>query len=439
VIVPVWRDRDALARMLGAIPRSPQADLVIALSADEAADYDDLRHEHAWAHWITAPRGRAAQMNAGATISQGRWLLFLHADSRPPADWLDVIGALDARTDIIGGAFTLALDAQGWQARLLELGVRVRVRLFRLPYGDQGIFVRREVFSAIDGFADLPLMEDVDLVRRLARIGRLHISPACVTTSARRWQREGWITRSARNLGLLSRYMFGASPGPLAQQYFGRKRAAIVMMGRAPWTGGKSRIPAPDASAHVELREALFYDTLRTVGSVANADHLIACEPAEAAPALRMSVSAAVDVIAQRGDSLGDRLTHVFRDVFRLGYDSVVVIGSDLPDLPSDYLRQALRALASAGDVVVLGPATDGGYYLMGLNRAHDELFQDIPWSTASVMADTLRCAGAHGLPAVVLAAWRDVDDAADLARFLDAPDDVAPRTCAWAERWRSS
>jgi rSAM/selenodomain-associated transferase 1 len=312
------------------------------------------------------------------------------------------------------------------------------VRLFTLPYGDQGLFVRRSVFGAIDGFADLPLMEDVDLVRRLKRVGRLHISPLRVTTSARRWQREGWMARSAGNVALLTRFMLGASPSRLAQKYFGRQRAAIVMMARAPWTAGKSRIAAPHQSAHAELRQALFVDTLRTVLHVAAADHVVACEPAGAAAALRASVGAEVDIIAQRGDSLGERLGHAFRDAFRLGYESVVVIGSDLPDLPPEYLQQAVRDLASGQDVLVLGPATDGGYYLIGLNRPHDALFEDIPWSTATVMDETRRRAAERGIPAILLREWSDVDEVGDLQRLLEAPGDVAPLTRAWARKYAS-
>jgi rSAM/selenodomain-associated transferase 1 len=294
------------------------------------------------------------------------------------------------------------------------------------------------VFGAIDGFADLPLMEDVDLVRRLKRVGRLHISPFRVTTSARRWQREGWMARSVGNVALLTRYMLGASPSRLAQKYFDRQRAAIVMMARAPWTAGKSRIAAPHESAHAELRQALFSDTLRTVLHVAGADHVIACEPAGAAAALRASVGAEVDIIAQRGDSLGERLGQAFRDAFRLGYESVVVIGSDLPDLPREYLQQALGDLASGQDVLVLGPATDGGYYLIGLNRPHDALFEDIPWSTATVMDETRRRAAERGIPAILLREWSDVDEVGDLQRLLEAPGDVAPLTRAWARKYAS-
>jgi hypothetical protein len=102
----------------------------------------------------------------------GRWLWFLHADSHVPAAWMDQFRATDGETDVAGGAFRFALDSNAWQARLWETGVALRVRLFGLPYGDQGIFVRRAVFERMGGFRPLPLMEDVEFVGRLKREGR---------------------------------------------------------------------------------------------------------------------------------------------------------------------------------------------------------------------------------------------------------------------------
>ena len=109
-------------------------------------------------------------MNAGAAAATGEWFLFLHADSRLPPGWTAHLRR--AAVDATGGWFRFALDDPAWQARLIERGVAWRVRLFRLPYGDQGLFVRRQVFVALGGFRELPLLEDVDFVRRLVRSGR---------------------------------------------------------------------------------------------------------------------------------------------------------------------------------------------------------------------------------------------------------------------------
>jgi rSAM/selenodomain-associated transferase 2 len=156
-------------------------------------------------------------MNAGAASASGEWLLFLHADSRLPPGWIDHLRRVPG--DAVGGWFRFALDDAAWQARVIERGVAWRVRLFRLPYGDQGLFVRPNAFRALGGFHELPLMEDVEFVRRLKRAGRLFQLPVPLVTSARRWRRDGWFRRSAGNLVLLACYFAGVSPVRLARWY----------------------------------------------------------------------------------------------------------------------------------------------------------------------------------------------------------------------------
>jgi rSAM/selenodomain-associated transferase 2/rSAM/selenodomain-associated transferase 1 len=431
IVIPVWRDEPALRRTLKRL-KPPTGVEVIATSAlDDESSYLHLREQYPRVRWTASPRGRAAQMNAGAAVSTGRWLLFLHADSSLPNDWYEVVAALEHREDIVAGAFRLALNSPDWRARLIEASVRLRVALLGLPYGDQALFVRKPVFEAIGGYRDLPLMEDIDFVRRVRKAGRVFHARSAVTTSTRRWERDGWMRRSRRNVGLATRFLLGASPATLAQRYFGRKSAAVVMMARAPWTGGKTRLGiATGDAAHVELRTALFLDTFDAVASVPNVEQIIACEPAGECERVREFVHEQVDVIAQRGGDLGERLTHVFEDVFRLGIESVVVIGSDLPDLPARLLQDAVAALHGRRDRVVLGPAADGGYYLVGMSRPHPAFFRRIDWGTDRVLAQTLDAAKAERLQVSLLDQWGDVDSTADLERLaVTAFESGAKRT----------
>lgn len=434
VILPIWRDAALLQQALGALPPRRDVELIAAVVLGEEEEFAAIGAARPDVRWVSAPRGRAAQMNAGAEAASGRWLLFLHADSRLPADWLDVVARADAERGVVGGSFRLALDSADWRARVLEWGVRLRVTVAGLPYGDQSIFVRREVFTAVGGYQDWPLMEDVDLVRRLAAAGRLHHSSSAVVTSARRWEQDGWLRRSGVNLTLSARFFLGAPPARLAQCYLNRSPRAVVMMARAPWTGGKTRLAGvADGRALAELREALFADTLEVMRSVPDTQRLVACEPASEVRRCREAAGAAVEVIAQRGGDLGDRLTHVFADAFRLGAESVVVIGSDLPDLPARLITAAFAALAAQPDGVVLGPAEDGGYYLIGLCRAHPSLFAGIAWSSPDVLEATVKIAERQRLPVTLLQRWRDVDEPGDIAGFLDRPSGgPARRTRAW-------
>jgi rSAM/selenodomain-associated transferase 2/rSAM/selenodomain-associated transferase 1 len=432
IIIPVWKDEDALDAALGALRHTPGIEVIVAPALGEEPRYREIRERHPAARWVSAPRGRAAQMNAGAAIAGGHWLLFCHADSTLPSGWWRAIERAQRREGTVAGAFRLALATPDWRARVVEFGVRLRVALLRMPYGDQALFMRRSTFEALGGYRDLPLMEDVDLVRRLKHAGRFWFDHLRVLTSPRRWEHDGWFRRSAQNASLAARFLMGASPARLAQRYFGRRAAAVVMMGRAPWVPGKTRLCAGfDPAGHTDLRRAILLDTFDVLASVRHAEHVVACEPAEDCERMRELVGPA-DVIAQRGDHLGQRIEHVFEDVFRLGPASVVVIGSDVPDLPPRLLTGALNALRGGDDRVVLGPARDGGYYLIGLNHPHPELFEGITWGTDRVLAQTRAAARRARLEVELLEPWADLDTAEAL-RGLTGPEGVAPRTRGWA------
>jgi rSAM/selenodomain-associated transferase 2 len=221
VIIPSRGDAAALARLLQQIAPRPMVEVIVAVARPVDDQTAALRHERTDVLWIDSLPGRGLQLNAGAAVASGEWLWFVHADSRLPEGWFEAFRHLSL-DDVVGGAFRFSLDSQAWQARLLEHVVRWRVRWFDLPYGDQGIFVRRSVFQLLGGFAPLPLMEDVEFIGRLKRAGRLRHLTLSLTTSARRWEDEGWLRRSAGNLFILGLYGLGVAPERLARRYYGK-------------------------------------------------------------------------------------------------------------------------------------------------------------------------------------------------------------------------
>jgi rSAM/selenodomain-associated transferase 2 len=215
IVIPVFHDAEALARTLDACDLDA-ADVIVAATADDRAALEPLRAAHSGVRWIESPRGRARQMNAGAAVARGAWIIFLHADTHLPRQWHAAIAAADADPRVSLGCFRFMLDSSSPFARAIEIGVRIRVALFSLPYGDQALFVRREQFEAAGGYAEMPIMEDVDLVLRLRTYGRLMCSPNPAVTSARKWERDGWIARTARHLRLIVLYFLGVAPERLA-------------------------------------------------------------------------------------------------------------------------------------------------------------------------------------------------------------------------------
>ncbi|WP_324749378.1 TIGR04283 family arsenosugar biosynthesis glycosyltransferase [Sphingomonas sp. LY54] len=170
----------------------------------------------AGARVIVAPRGRGPQLQAGGEAARGDWLLFLHADTLLGAGWRAAVEAHQAQRPRGAACFRFRLDDPAWQARLIERGVAARVRLLGLPYGDQGLLVPRLLYERVGGFRPLPLMEDVDLVRRL---GRVRVLAADAVTGAERWRRDGWLRRSATNLLCLLLYRLGVPAERVALLY----------------------------------------------------------------------------------------------------------------------------------------------------------------------------------------------------------------------------
>ena len=161
IIIPVLDDTASLASLLTALEVNPDVEIIVVNGGapdprlTAVTDRGDVR-------LLSSPPGRGRQMNVGALAAGGRWFLFLHADTRLPRHWLDEIRRADADPSIVGGSFRFQLDSDAWQARLIESGVRRRVRWLDLAYGDQALFVRRDAFQAIGGYREWPLMEDVE-------------------------------------------------------------------------------------------------------------------------------------------------------------------------------------------------------------------------------------------------------------------------------------
>jgi rSAM/selenodomain-associated transferase 2 len=172
---------------------------------------------------LSAPRGRAAQMNAGAARASGAILLFLHADTLVPDGFAQAVGAACREPGVIGGRFDVMLTPSSPLLRLTGELMNWRSRLSRIATGDQGIFIRRDVFERLGGYADIPLMEDIDLSRRMKRAGRIACLPQRVTTSARRWQAQGVVRTILLMWSLRTLYFFGVSPSRLRRLYDGAR------------------------------------------------------------------------------------------------------------------------------------------------------------------------------------------------------------------------
>ena len=227
VIIPTLNAEATLPRVLSALIPAAVHGLVREVIIVDGGSDDGTANivEAAGAKFIKAPRGRGAQMQAGAKAAKGTWLLFLHADTILEHGWdaevekfFEHVAAGRFGNAEVAAAFKFTLDDFSGTARFLERVVALRCALFKLPYGDQGLLVNRRLFDKLGGFRPLPLMEDVDLVRRIGRRRMVMLRRQAVTSSER-YLKSGYLSRIMRNAFCLTLYYLHVPPRYIARLY----------------------------------------------------------------------------------------------------------------------------------------------------------------------------------------------------------------------------
>ena len=509
IVMPVLDEGHHLAQHLHALQALRQRGAELVLVDGGSTDSTWALARALADQVLLAPRGRAAQMNAGAkwratlkhAESHGKAaqndgtdngevsvLLFLHADTQLPQNADQLIAQavrqghhhgqheqhkqqLQQRQQYQWGRFDIRIDGRHPMLRVVERLMNLRSRLTGIATGDQAMFVRRDVFEQLGGFADLPLMEDIEFSKRLKKLS----APAClrvpVTTSARRWEEHGVWRTIVLMWRLRMAYFFGANPDVLALRYGYMPRpnpvavvlvAAVAILAKAPVAGlAKTRlIPVLGAAGAARVQRRFTLNTLQvasaaiasvftsasafsaaTIGAGAGAGAATpatqpvsgSLTPLSPPPHLPLTLWCAPDAthrffralrrvagtvcINQPQGDIGARMLHACVHHFAHHSDlPLLLVGTDCPMLTPGHLQQAAQALIQHD--VVLIPAEDGGYVLIGMRALVPQVFEGIAWSTPQVMAQTreqLRRAGVSWFELPIL--W-DVDEAADWQRL---------------------
>ena len=364
VIVPVLDDVRSLEGALESVGDDSRVETIVVNAGEPTPATIALEHAAPHVRWLTSLPGRGRQMNVGAREARGDWLLFLHADTRLPAGWVDELAGAGRRSSVAGGSFRFQLDSGRRLARVLERGVKARVRWLDLPYGDQALFVRRDVFARIrrlpgaapDGRRRVrappaaegpaspfdPAGSDVrapvgnrrvDSAQRRKRDARAPVPGRSVPELARRPLRARRARRGARASRLRgTRWLIALRSGSwlvprptIAARHAWCERSESTMApicdGRFSWTRSKRfSKPVSPIESCCSQRDGAGSEIAGLGADVAN-------------------------VIPQRGETLSQRLEHGFADLFARGYNAAALIGSDLPTLPASHVEQGIEAL----------------------------------------------------------------------------------------------
>ena len=441
---------------------------------------------------LTADAGRARQMNAGAAVATGDLLLFLHADTRLPEGFVALVQAavfgqppfaarpplppkpapthpcrsgLDREGGSGGsggpaakatskntpkpwGRFDVRLAPSSPLLNLVAWMMNQRSRLTGICTGDQAIFVRRELFEQLGGYADIPLMEDIELSRRLRKISR----PACLrpalSTSSRKWQKHGVWRTIILMWWIRLQYWAGVKPERLVRQYYttpgrdgtrpipatpnqplGRSSSTstssacrpLLIFAKAPMPGQvKTRlIPALGAEGAAQLYERLLRHCLQQTRDWPG-QRLLYCAPDSQHPLFRILADEhQLTLRTQQGEDLGQRMANGLAD----HPQGALLIGTDCPQLSTAHLLQANRALDTSDAAII--PSEDGGYVLIGQRTPNPAPFLDMHWSHAEVMQDTRMRLQQAGLSLWEGPALWDLDEPKDLPRLKTVIQDL--------------
>jgi rSAM/selenodomain-associated transferase 2/rSAM/selenodomain-associated transferase 1 len=385
---------------------------------------------------ILSARGRARQMNAGAAIAQGDYLLFLHADTLLPE--IDTCMKRWRTRNVIWGFFPVRLSGRSILLRIIERAMSWRSRLTAVATGDQAIFVKRSSFQGVGGFDDIPLMEDIVFSKALRRLGRPRVEAAPVVTDSRRWEVRGIVRTVVLMWSLRLLFFWGFSANRLAPWYgvsnLSKARSddyCIAQLAKAPVLGGVKTRMQPTLSAEQSLQ--LHKQLVNHVAASLLATYRLPVELwVSEQPKLPFFQKMLQDFNAsffdvpcsniplktQRGNDLGERMHAICESVLQF-YKAVILVGSDCPFISDSILADVTKALNEGSDAVII-PAEDGGYVLLALRRAEKHLFSGVEWGTERVYEQTLERLKALEWNYTSLAPLSDIDRPEDLALLQD-------------------
>lgn len=366
---------------------------------------------------IKSAKGRGIQMNAGAEKATGDILIFVHADTFIPENSKQLIENEFANPNIKIASFRLGFDADH---KILNFYTKFsNYDSMFTKFGDQCIIIRKTFLGELGGFPNWSIFEDVHLLSKARKKSKIKILDAAVVTSSRKFLLGGIIRTQIRNAILFLQYFLGLDHDKIARNYYSmniKKKNAIIIFAKYPKHGNvKTRLAKTLGEAfatnfYVRCSEHTFKECLKL--SKHSVSFLFYPDKEHS---LELKSWAGKNFIykIQDGKDLGARMRNAFTEVFKNNFEKVLIVGTDIPDLSSGLINQALSELDK--NEIVIGPSTDGGYYLLGMKKFHPDLFNNIQWSSEEVLNKTLNIINQLDLNFNLLPKLMDIDTEEDL------------------------
>lgn len=370
---------------------------------------------------INSEAGRGIQLNAGAAAASGEILIFLHADTFLPDDAFNLMDEFFSSEKNKICRFLLGFDFNHKLLDLYSSFSKYNTQFTR--YGDSAVIVRRIFFNELKGFSDRNIFEDADFLNRASKINEVKILLSFVESSARRFIKDGVVRRQLFNTFLFAGYILNVSENSLSRMYDRTldktKTNSVIVFVRSPKAGEVKTRLAKTTSDKFALGfyNACAENIISKIKKIQYLNRFIFYSNKNDKDDVIKWLGSKFFFSAQEGNDLGSRMKNAFEKVFSTGAEKVIIIGSDIPDLSAEIINKAFAYLD--GSDVVIGPSKDGGFYLLGMKKMHEELFEGIEYSTAKVFSETLSGIKELQLSCKLLPELHDIDTEEDLIRWL--------------------
>lgn len=370
--------------------------------------------------YIQTAKGRAVQMNTGASLALHQGLLFLHADTVLPLKWYE---SLNTQT---WSRFKVRLSGNAWVFRVIESMMNWRSCITNVATGDQALFVNKVLFKQVGGYPQVPLMEDIALSKKLKLMSPVKCLNQSVTTSSRRWENNGIAKTVLLMWSLRFLYFIGVSPEKLAPIYypklaFQKTQRTIQLFAKIPQQGFvKTRlIDAIGAKSATDIHRYLLNNNLTVIESINSNCQLWYAKPFNLSKqeAIKLIPKINFESIEQKGDNLGSRMSYAIKQGLEQSHQ-VILMGSDTLDISNNHLNDLFNGLEQK-DVMIL-PAQDGGFLAMACNLFDEAIFKDIEWGKSTVLKSLLSNLNSLTIEYDLLPPVRDIDTIDDVKDYAE-------------------
>jgi rSAM/selenodomain-associated transferase 1/rSAM/selenodomain-associated transferase 2 len=370
---------------------------------------------------INSSKGRGIQLNAGAKEANGEFLIFLHADTFLPDNAFNLIEEFFADSSRKICRFLLGFD---FNHKLLDIYSRFSKYDTQLTrFGDSAIIIRKTFFDELGGFENRETFEDVEFLKRASRFGRIYILNAKVISSSRRFIQNGIIKKQLINILIFIGYLLNVNSQTLSRMFNRKLKTrtdSIIIFVRYPRKGQvKTRLAETTSSDFaINFYKLCAENLIRNIKKVPSVNRFVFYSNKNEKTETINWLGSKLLFAPQDGDDLGNRMKNAFQKVFSAGSQKVIIVGTDIPDLSKEVIVKAFELLDS--NDVVIGPAKDGGYYLLGMKKMTVDLFEKIEYSTSSVLSETLLKTKKLNLTYHLLTELKDIDTEEDLVNWLN-------------------